>query len=479
MQIRYIVGLRKPGDETRAKNKLYLIITLVTLQVMVFVSCKKFVTINPPKNQIVSETVYSNDATATSVIRGIYSQMVSSNGFASGNLSGVTFLAGFSSDELTCYSTNSDIMAFFTNSLVATNSNNLWDEPYVYINNANAVIEGLNNSTGVTVSTKNELLGEAKFIRAFCNFYLVNLYGDVPLITSTDYLVNAVASRTSKIRVYQQIINDLSDAQNLLATDFSFSNGERDQPNKWAATALLARTYLYTGDWINADAQATALINNTAQYSLVNTLNDVFLKNSSEAIWQLQPTSATTNTNEGFNFILTGVPGYAALSNQVVNAFEPGDNRKAYWVDSITVGPDTYYYPFKYKIKSSSVLIEYSMVLRLSEQYLIRAEAKAQEGDITGGQADLNAIRNRAGLGNTDASDKPSLLRAILNERRVELFTEWGHRWLDLKRTGDIDSVMNIAAQIKGSTWNTNSQLYPIPQSEIINDVNLMQNPGY
>ena len=443
-------------------------------------SCKKFITIDPPRDQITSTVVYSNDATAIAVIRGIYSQMTNGN-FASGGASSITLLSGLSADELTNYQTNADYIAFYTNTLNSTNSlsMNLWAEPYQYINNANAAIEGLMNSTGVTLSTKNELIGEAKFIRAFCHFYLVNLFGDVPLILTTDYTKNAIASRTPQFQLYKQIISDLIDAQNSLASDFSFSNGERDQPNKWAATALLARVYLYTGDWVNAALQAESVINNSGIFALDSDLNSVFLKNSTETIWQLKPIGGTINTNEGSIFIPVSTPLYAALSNQLLNSFELNDNRKIKWINNLTVGNTTYYYPFKYKIRQNSSLSEYSMVLRLAEQYLIHAEARAQQNDISGAQADLNIIRNRAGLPNTSASTQSTILTAVLHERQVEFFAEWGHRWLDLKRTANVDAVMGIVTQQKGGSWNAYWQWYPISQSDILNDKNIIQNLGY
>jgi len=119
------------------------------------------------------------------------------------------------------------------------------------------------------------------------------------------------------------------------------------------------------------------------------------------------------------------------------------------------------------------------MVLRLAEQYLIRAEARAQQNNVGGAQSDLNTIRTRAGLPNTTANDKTSLLAAIIHERQVELFSEWGHRWLDLKRSGNLDAMMAVVAPAKGATWSSNWQWYPIPSYEIVQDPNLVQNPGY
>jgi hypothetical protein len=185
------------------------------------------------------------------------------------------------------------------------------------------------------------------------------------------------------------------------------------------------------------------------------------------------------NTNEGALFILTAAPSIYALSNNLINSFEPNDARKTNWVDSLVSAATIYYFPFKYKISSASAITEYSMVLRLAEQYLIRAEARTQQNNILGAQTDLNIIRARAGLIPDTDSTQSALLTAIYHERQVEFFTEWGQRWLDLKRTSRADSVMSTITPLKGGTWNTNWQLYPIPLFEIQNDPQLKQNPNY
>ncbi len=113
--------------------------------------------------------------------------------------------------------------------------------------------------------------------------------------------------------------------------------------------------------------------------------------------------------------------------------------------------------------------------MRLSEQYLIRAEAFAEQDDISEAQSDLNIIRNSAGLKNTSAEDKATLLLAIERERQVELFCEWGHRFFDLKRNGHLNQVI---ASLK-SSWRDASINLPIPQYERLNNPNLTQNPGY
>ncbi|MBS1524864.1 MAG: RagB/SusD family nutrient uptake outer membrane protein, partial [Bacteroidetes bacterium] len=257
------------------------------------------------------------------------------------------------------------------------------------------------------------------------------------------------------------------------------------RPNKWAATALLARAYLYTGDWQDAQKQATAIISNTSEYGL-SSLNTTFLKNSSEAIWQLQPVNLGWNTPDAQIFILrsTGPNGSTYpvyLSSSLVSAFEKGDQRRTNWIDSVAVNNTIYYYPYKYKSATlNAPVTEYTMVLRLGEQYLIRAEAEANNNDVTDALNDLNLIRNRAGLSNySGPTDENSVLAGILHERQVELFTEWGNRWLDLKRTKNINAVMTAVASAKGTTWNVDWQLYPIPLYDITQDPNIIQNPGY
>jgi hypothetical protein len=456
------------------------IVGILFVFVLLFTSsCKKFMEIDPPITQLASDNVFASDATAISAMVGTYNKIMSSTGFASGDRRSVTILCGLSSDELDSYSTNSDINSFYRNALTSTNIVNntaLWNEGFNIIYSSNAILEGLTAATGMSDSIKQELRGEAKFLRAFYDFYLVNLYGAVPLITSTDFHDNSIAYRVPVSLVYDSIIADLKSARILLADDYSYSNGERIRPNSWAATAMLARVYLYLKNWPEAEALSTSVILNSDMYSLVPDLNNVFIKNSDESIWQLMPVRPEYNTNEGQTFILTEMPEDVALSRNLLDAFESGDNRRTDWVDSIIVSGLVYYFPHKYKIKTGSTLSEYSMVLRLAEQYLIRAEARAELGDILGSAADINSIRLRAGLNATIAADKNDLLAAVQHERQIELNTEWGHRWLDLKRTGQSD---NILQPVKAPGWHSTDTLYPIPQIDLSRDPNLTQNPGY
>jgi hypothetical protein len=275
------------------------------------------------------------------------------------------------------------------------------------------------------------------------------------------------------VDVYQYIIEDLETARTLLPPNES--SGERVRPDQKTAAALLARVYLYSQNWEKAAAMASLVIENT---SWETNPENVFLKESPSIIWQLQPEFDGRNTLEAGNFIFeTAPPPTRALTPSLINAFETGDLRKEQWIGTVTDGTQNWYYPFKYKHQAGEPTnVEYSIILRLAEQYLIRAEARVHMGDLSGGQSDINLIRTRAGLAPTNANGNEELQNAIMRERRVELFTEHGHRFFDLKRTGSIDNVL-------GNTkpgWNGDDILFPIPQKDLLLNPNLQpQNPGY
>lgn len=464
-------------------------------------SCKKFVGVDAPVTNLNAANIYQYDATAAAVMTGIYTTMSTSEIALSG-IPGISYFAALSADDLYVINgySNQDIVTFYKNSLNSSTGTNYWSILYPVIYTTNSAIEGLSASNSLTPAVKQQLTGEAKFMRAFCYFYLVNFYGDVPLITTTNYQINGSLSRTPQTQVYQQIVQDLLDAESLLSdkylqadalTSYAPGSEQRVRPTKWAAYSLLARVYLYmgAGHYVDAETQASTVINNAAEFNLVS-LDNAFLKNNQEAIWQLQPVSSGTqsNTGEGFLFILPtsgpNVNQYPVwLNNNLISSFESGDLRKMHWVNSVTVSGNTYYYAFKYKVGAlATATSEYPVIFRLAEQYLIRAEARAMQGKLTGGNSaasDLNVIRIRAGLPNTTAMTQADFSTAILHERQVELFTEWGHRWLDLKRTGNVNGVMGVVTPKKGGTWNPKWQYYPLPLTDIQRDINLVQNSGY
>lgn len=453
--------------------------------------CKKAIEVGPSLVNANSGNAFSSNTAAQSVVAGIYSRMSQGSFFQGSN--SVSLNMGLAADELTYINaSNTSFGPFYTNTYSSVTPPAFWSEFYKLLFFCNTAIDGISNSPAVTGNVKTQLLGEMKFLRGFIFFYALNLYGTPPLTLSTDYTVNNVIGNSTADALNKQILDDLKAAQPALPDNYVDANGatvtDRIRPNKLTATAMLAREYLYLRDWKNAEEQASAVIA-SANYTLVSNLNQVFLKGSRETIWALQPTSLTyLNTIDGSYLIVNAsyaVSTQFPISPQLKNAFEPSDARFANWVGTFTTTtatPTTFYYANKYKvssISSTTPVTEYPIVMRLAEQYLIRAEARAQQNNITGAAADLNAIRTRAGLGATTAASQADMITAVLHERQVELFTEWGHRWFDLKRNNLLNDVMNTVAPAKGSTWASFKQLMPIPPTDVLADPNIVQNPGY
>lgn len=448
-------------------------------------SCEDFVDVDVPDQKIVSETVFGNDQTAIRAVKGIYNELFKSD-FSSGGFRSVTMLGSLSSGEFQTSTINDELIEFKENEITVDNSYNLglWSSAYNIIYMCNSVIDGLDRYIGVSTEMKDKLKGEVQFIRAFTYFYLVNLYGEVPLIQSTDYQKNTLATRNGIEEIYKAIISDLENAISTLGS--YYEDGERIHVNKITAMALLARVHLYLENWELAEKYSTEVINRKANFGLLSNLDEVFFANSKESIWQVSPAGRGTLshvTNEASVFILTNPPPQSqqpiVLTDDVTSLFAENDIRYEHWIGVFHGENESYYYPYKYKINNSESIIEYSTLLRLAEQYLIRSEARTYQGKLTGGIADLDKIRERANLTLIAKLkpniDKEDLLDSIQIERQRELFSEWGHRWLDLKRTRMASKVLSA----KKEFWKDTDVLFPIPEQERSRNPNLTQNHGY
>ncbi len=464
--------------------------------VLLLSSCKKLLEIDPPLSSITTDEMFANNRQAEFAISGIYSKMI--NGatgpgsvyaaesyFAAGL---TTIAAGLSSDELVLPATfNAYDLAVAQNKLTTTLSRKpdaIWNTAYRIVFDATAVIEGIEASTSTELvkSVRDQLTGEALALRAFSYFHLVNFFGDCPLVLSSDSKKNLALSRSPVSKVYEQIIADLVKARSLLSSDFSFGNNEKVRVNKWFAEALLARVYLYTGQYQLAISSATEVINQKALFDLETDLSKVFLKGSKEAIFQLKQNgddvTFKNGTPEGLRFLFnlnfpTVTPDFR-LSDQLLSSFEPNDKRKNTWVG---VYPP-YSTPAKYKNGQG---LEYYVVMRLAEQYLIRAEAiaKGSPGNVKDAIADINLLRTRANIPALDENlPVTAVIDTIAHERRIELFAEWGHRWFDLKRTGKAAEVLPALPQ-KQPWWGDYQLLYPVPDVDIKRNGQLVQNPEY
>jgi hypothetical protein len=438
-------------------------------------SCKKYVALDTPPNSVSTANAFSDSSTATSVVLGIYSGIASS--FGNNSTNGVVFniikYGAMSADE-GYYLTNASFDDFKNNTLAAGNAaNSLWNGVYTRIARTNYAVEGLSESNTLSASVKNQLLGEAKFMRAWLYFNLINYFGDVPLVLTTNAIQEGLRSRTPVAEVYTQIVKDLSEAKSLITTNYPST--ERARINKNVVSAFLARVYFYQQNWAAAESEATAVISSGA-YSIVTDLSKVFLNNSNETIWQISLAGTSTPaTIMGSEFIPASTIPTFVLYDTLANTFEANDQRKANWTKPITYLSKTYYYPYKYKLRSTTTGNEYPVMIRLAEMYLIRAEARANQNNISGAQSDLNVVRNRAGLPNTTATTQAQLLAALEHERWVELFTESGDRWFNLKRLNKATAVLSL---IKPA-WQPFQQLYPIPQQDRNANPNLADNPGY
>ncbi|HCZ37805.1 MAG TPA: RagB/SusD family nutrient uptake outer membrane protein [Cytophagales bacterium] len=453
----------------------FFICALVGCQLIT--ACADFIDINGPATELTRASVFSDDATAEAAMLGVYVYANNPGLFlADGwHLSDVAYITGRSADELK-ESSSANVIQFAQNEVLASNGmiTTVWTGAYKVIYQCNAILEGVQGNNLITQNKRAQLEGEARFIRAFTYFYLVNLFGDVPLVTTTDYRINAGLARTAAGVVYQQIVSDLEIARQLLPATFGLWNGERIRPTAHAATAMLARVALYLESWSQAEDYANQVINQSALFQLKSDLNEVFLKNSTEAIWQCLPIRAGLNSPHGETS--TSARFSVQLRDQILTAFEPADQRALNWVGIQTLSAGgNYKFTSKYKAHRTTTVVEYTTNLRLAEQYLIRAEARVQQNKMDDALEDINQIRTRAGLTPASTTTPETILELVRQERRVELFVEGGHRWLDLKRWGIVNEVIGTLK----STWQPTDHLYPIPATEINRNQKLIQNDGY
>ena len=457
----------------RNKNRL-----LAGCLSIICASCQKLIELpgNPP-TYITKEQQYADSASVLSAVAGVYTYNQSKGfGYSDANF---TIATGLSADEISTTVTTNDNPQFYSSTLTSINRSiiALWQYPYQAMYQVNDVLDGITNNSKLSDSFVKQITGEMEVVRAFYNFNLVNLFGDVPLVISTDYNTTAHLPRASVEAVYTQILADLTNAVKILPAEYPSAG--RMRPNLYAAKALLAKVYLYRGEWQAAYNEASDIISSNV-YSITDVpLNGVFLDGSNEAIWQLPVKNSYQQTAEAQNFVpSTGaIPRYLVTSF-LSDQFEAGDKRLQAWIGT----SNGLKYPFKYKNKlASSTPLEDYMVFRLGEVLLIRAEAAAHLNNLGEALTDVNTIRSRAGLSasTADVTSQDAVLNAVMHERQTELCFEWGNRWFDLKRnvTPATSAATVLGAEKTG--YNANAALYPIPMAQIQLNNQLKQNPGY
>jgi hypothetical protein len=341
----------------------------------------------------------------------------------------------------------------------------IWGSAYEGINIANNVLSKVPGMSDMTLEEKNAALAELYFIRALNHFNLLNCFGAIPVkITPTAGTAGVDAPREPVNVVYDQIIDDLLFAE----LHLNASTSVKVRASKYAATALLARVYLYKGDYALAIDKATAVIDDGG-YQLLDGYSDIFTDGSAESIFEIDFTELSRNRIAEYNFPKT-LNGRREVepSPGIVNGYEIDDLR--YEASLAFAGALPYAIKYDDLAKGADNVI----VLRLAEMYLIRAEAEARlEGNVNDIQDDINEIRSRADLPETTTTSYVDLLLEVEQERRVEFAFE-GHRWFDLVRTGRATTLLP-------NVTNNNKTRFPIPLSEIQTNKSpeMTQNPGY
>ena len=416
-----------------------------------------------PSDLIPSGNAIVDGPTAHSALIGAYDALQDLSYYGNDFL----ILGDLSSDNAEWVGTYQFLGAIDRNQIRPDNSavTGVWQSIYVAIARANALIRDVPNITGVEDEERNEILGEAYFLRALSYHNLVKFWGDVPmpLVPAESPEEAAAYTRTPAAQVYTQILSDLDQASSLI-TDES----QTHQASLGAVRALRARVDLYLGDWAKAEANADSVL--AMDYELASSYSDLFTDEGTdtpEDIFRISFTAVDYN-ELGYYYLFDG--RYETAPTADLDAtYEAGDERHSW-----SIGEDDG--DFQGTKFPTTVGAEDLHVIRLAEVILIRAEALAQQDELEDAVDAYNRLRVRAGLDphvfGTDVTNKAQVLAAIAHERRVELAME-GDRWPDLVRSGQAVSVMGLSPDQAYQT------LYPIPARELTVAPGLGQNPGY
>lgn len=438
-------------------------------------SCENMLEVDPPINQINAAQVFESVSTADAALSSLYVEMQAYS-LINGAYAGTGALLGSYTDELLAYgNTQNYDVDIYKN--VQTSENTrikaVWNTAYKQIYMANAILEGVNNSTALLETDKKRIKGEALFIRSLLYYYLTNIWGDIPYASGTDYVVNQSLAKTSEMEMLLHLKKDLVLANSLLSD--TYRSPERIYANRYSAAVLLATVYMDMHQWSDAEV----LLKEVKQSPLLvwePEVSKTFKMTGRHILWQLKPLKPGNATNEATIYhFTTAVPNAYSLSETLVNSFDINDLRRQNWIKTITINQKAYYKPDKYKNISSNS-DEYSVVFRLEEVYLLLAESLAQQNKRSEALPNLNAVKQKAGIAVLpENSSKEVILNEILAENRKEFFSEKGIRFLSLKRAVKLEML-----KITKPNWQNYHQRWPLPQSELNLNPHLNpQNNGY
>ncbi len=463
------------------------------------ISCKKLT--EDPKSIIVSDQFYKTPNDAISAVTAVYSSLNTDPG-GDFPMYGrqLYFMADAATDDETegNAASNTDVRAMGSITYIADNNRIQanWTQHYRGINWANVAIDNIQTMQFDTV-LKARLIRESKFIRALLYFNLVRLYGDVPLVLHQASAISATTvSRTPAAGVYNQIIADLTDAENLPA---SYSGNDIGRATGGAAKTLLAKVYLTRKDWTDATEKCLEVMNGPYGYALFSNFADVFnksTKNGKEHIFSVQFLSNSGASNSRDRIMGDVFPGFGSklppdlpADSSLYNSFAAGDTRKGVTYYSSLFNPATgLQFKFKYiGLRKFVDTTEYLTsiedginfpVLRYADVLLMYAEAvNENQGPNAQAYAAINQVRERAKIPDLLANLSQTDFRtAVYQERRFE-FVQEGQRWFDLVREGTlVSSISKVAAKFAVSAKDN---LFPIPTAEIAINPAVTQNPGW
>jgi hypothetical protein len=443
---------------------------------LLLTSCEKLLEVDFPTNQIGTTQVFEDLKTANAALAGVYAQLRDRSIITGGSYIGIGPLLGSYSDELDCYYYDRNgVVDIYQNQLLETNTTveSIWEVTYQLIYYTNAIIDGTENSEALSNSDKNRIIGEALLIRSLLYFYLQQLFDDIPYTTCLDYEYNRKLHKMEGSALLEQLETDLTNAAGLL--EDNYRDEERIYPNRKVAQLLLARVYLTEQKYIMAE-QTAGIILQSHLYNFQPDINEVFHKSGTHILWQLKPENSGDQTTESdFYYFVDSEPNSFALTQNLVDIFSDNDLRKHAWISEETNNGNTWYRPYKYKNLAGTNISEYSIVFRLEEAYMIMSEAMAKQNRIEEALPFLNATRERAGLNAFATLSIEEFMNELLAEKKREFFTEFGLRFLDLKRLGRLDELNAVKPN-----WEAYKSTWPLPQSELLLNPNLYpQNPGY
>ncbi|MBE9583112.1 RagB/SusD family nutrient uptake outer membrane protein [Mucilaginibacter sp. JRF] len=449
------------------KIQSYIILALLSLSTA---SCNKYLDVDPRASISDEQTIFDK-ASSQTALNGVYSSLAS-GGYYSTTFQSIGYLSG---DNIQWTGSQSQVQEFINHNVSTGNAtvSGAWVAIYQTISRANNVIArvpGVQDASFADAD-RNKILGEAYFIRGLSYFDLARTWGAAPIITqpTTSPNDNIGLGRKPVADVYAQALSDLETAEPLLT-----ETTDRYRATRKTVWALKARFYLYQKNWAKAEEYATKIIGDNSNYTLIKPYSAFFANNvrgTQESVFEIfySATELNNHRNQWQPQTNGGTRQWAPNDAFValVNKADSGGNR------NVLVAQDNqgrWYGNLYYRTPAADP----SFVIRIAELYLIRAEARAQLGtanDLIGARADLNAVRDRAGLVTTTSVTQADILLSIEQERRIEFALE-PHRWFDLVRTGRAQAVLKIT--------DPNKLLLPVPQEQIQIDPSLLpNNPGY